>query len=180
MDGQTQRCVDGLRATMRALPEDTVPAEVWATIERRVFLAPPQRVARRTASIAAAAALVAVIATSLWHNAGERMDAAENARAERDLLALVEQSQRLERALLAELESRGRIGLGDDDRLRWQSSRDALLYRLTDIDDELVRVSADDERERAERLWRERVEIMRSLGELERVEKWRAVQTVVF
>jgi hypothetical protein len=57
-----------------------------------------------------------------------------------------------------------------------------MLYRLADIDDELtaesLAPSADAERMAA--LWRQRVELMRSLGELERAREWQAYRAVVF
>jgi hypothetical protein len=175
--------VDALRGDLRALPDEEPPAEIWSAVERRVFEAAraPRSGAWRTASVASAAALLAAVATTLWHQVSDVPEETRSTGTE--VRALVEESQRLERSLHPELaDGRSKIRLGGGDRLRWQASREALVYRLGDIDDELTAVSLapDADRARAARLWRERVELMQLLGDLERVEEWQAVRTVMF
>jgi hypothetical protein len=93
---------------------------------------------------------------------------------------LIAESQRLERDLAPG--SRFAVDPGSDRARRWQASRDAMLYRLADIDDELTAESLapSADAERMAELWRQRVELMRSLGELERAREWQAYRAVVF
>jgi hypothetical protein len=96
---------------------------------------------------------------------------------------LVAESQRLERDL-APHRSGPRFAVDPDGSrsMQWAASREALFYRLADIDDELTvqSLAPSANPERMAELWRQRVELMQSLGELERAQQWQAYRTVVF
>ena len=79
-----------------------------------------------------------------------------------DLASLMAQSQQLERRVARH---------GANENGEWGSSRRALVYRIADLDRELAPLSIDPSRDpvRAERLWRQRVALMQSLAELDRV-----------
>jgi hypothetical protein len=189
--------LDALRASLRALPDDVAPADVWARVDRRLDRTNARgrqrsrerhRLRKRLRSrktwigFAAAAALaVAAVGVFTLLRSGAappvsiRSDAHDAA-----VRRLMAESQRLERDLAPG--PRFAVDPGSDRARQWQTSHDAMLYRLADIDDELtaesLAPSADAERMAA--LWRQRVELMRSLGELERAREWQAYRAVVF
>jgi hypothetical protein len=173
-----------LRAALRALPQEPAPPDVWQEVERRMTRS--ARPARRPRMLvyASAAALLAVVGTLVLVRLGtESARPAAVPPADPDpVSALVAESQRLEHDLSASRAS-PRISIDSrDDVTGWQTSRDAVVYRLADIDDELLMQSLAPVRDpaRAERLWRQRVELMQSLGDLERAQQWQAYRTVVF
>jgi hypothetical protein len=176
--------VANVRAALRALAQEPAPPDIWKEVERRMTRS--ARPARRSRVLiyASAAALLAVIGALVLVRLGtesSRPVAVQQPNPD-PVSVLVAESQRLERDLFASRAS-PRISIDSRDYVTgWQTSRDAVVYRLADIDDELLMQSLAPVRDpaRAERLWRQRVELMQSLGDLERAQQWQAYRTVVF
>ncbi len=145
-----------MRDALRELPETAPPDDVWAQIERRTF-GEPRRHADRWWFAAAAGTLLAVTA-GLWTVGPAPTTAPVN-----DIASLMTQSQQLERRVARR---------GTAESVEWGASRRALIYRITDLDRELAPLSIDPSRDpaRAETLWRQRVALMQSLAELDRVD----------
>lgn len=83
-----------------------------------------------------------------------------------DIASLVTQSQQLERRVARQ---------GTSARKAEWDGRRALVYRIADLDRELAPLSIDPSRDpaRAETLWRQRVALMQSLAELDRIDALR-------
>jgi len=176
--------VQALRSTLRALPEEPAPDEVWNEVERRLTRSTPR--AANTNRRWIAYAVAATFAISIVGVLVMRPPSAPIATApdgDSTIRELIAESQRLERDL-APYRSGPRFAVDPDGSrsVQWAASRDTLVYRLADIDDELtvqsLTPSANSERMAA--LWRQRVELMQSLAELERAQQWQAYRTVVF
>jgi hypothetical protein len=176
--------VANVRAALRALPQEPAPPDIWKEVERRMARSARPAPRSRVLVYASAAALLAIVGTLvLVRLATESARPATVQQTDPDpVSALVAESQRLERDLFAKRAS-PRISIDSRDYVTaWATSRDAVVYRLADIDDELLIQSLAPVRDpaRAERLWRQRVELMQSLGDLERAQQWQAYRTVVF
>jgi len=106
----------------------------------------------------AAAAAVAAVSIGVWV-----LNRAPAAAPVTDLASLMAQSQQLERRVARH---------GTPESAEWGASRRALVYRIADLDRELAPLSVDPTRDprRAETLWRQRVALMQSLAELDRVD----------
>lgn len=145
-----------LQDALRKLPEAAPPDDVWAEIERRAFGEPGHH--DRRLWIAAAAAMLLAVAAGLWMLSG----APGNAPAS-DIASLMAQSQQLERRVARQ----GTPAMSAE----WDGRR-ALIYRIADLDRELAPLSIDPSRDpaRAETLWRQRVMLMQSLAELDRID----------
>ena len=145
-----------LRDALRALPEAAPPDDVWYEVERRTRGGRHRR--GRMAWVAAAAGALLAVTTGSW-----LLGRAPTSGSGGDLASLMAQSQKLERRVARH---------GANENGEWDSSRRALVYRIADLDRELAPLSIDPSRDpvRAERLWRQRVALMQSLVELDRVD----------
>jgi hypothetical protein len=108
--------------------------------------------------VAAAAGALLAVTAGIW-----LLGLAPTSGSGGDLASLMAQSQKLERRVARH---------GANENGEWDSSRRALVYRIADLDRELAPLSIDPSRDpvRAERLWRQRVALMQSLVELDRVD----------
>lgn len=164
-----------LREQLMALPEAPSPSDdAWASIELRVAgVHRRRRRAARLAPVAAAASIaaLAMFAALRWVGTGspEPQTAATTAPAPNndsgaDLAELQARSQALE-AALATLPVRPAV-----ERAATSLPIESLEGQLQWLDHQLTLADADGPSPRAERLWRDRVEVMNSLVQLRYVE----------
>ena len=142
---------------MRGLPEALPPDDVWAEIERSAFGETRRHQGRWW--LAAAAGTLLTVAAGVWLLARAPVAAPMS-----DIASLMVESQQLERRVAR----RGTPVASTE----WSASRRALIYRIADLDRELAPLSIDPSRDpaRAETLWRQRVALMQSLAELDRID----------
>ena len=175
-DSESRKHLQALRKIKHALNElpGIEPAdEVWQNIDQRLRLnknLERQRGFKRRypwANLATAATVFFAAALSIlwWNPAHESVTGVPAA----PLSDLVLRSQQLESQVFYP-QAKRRVPTG---QLAWNSSQQALLYRIADVDSELNRYYEDqlpDPQER-ERLWRQRVDLMECLAEFQRRQK---------
>ncbi len=175
-DSESRKHLQALRKIKHALNElpGIEPAdEVWQNIDQRLRLnknLERQRGFKRRypwANLATAATVFFAAALSIlwWNPADEGVTGLPTA----PLSDLVLRSQQLESQVFYP-QARRRVSAG---QLAWNSSQQALLYRIADVDSELNWYYEDrlPDPQKRERLWRQRVELLESLAEVQRRQK---------
>jgi hypothetical protein len=153
------KSIRDIKAALNALPGMHPPAEVWQNIDQRRW--PAGRDTRTIVAVAATVFLAAAISILWWNLADDRR--AELPTAPPSDLVL--RSQQLESQafyrLVPDAETAG--------RMVWGSSQRAMRYRIADLDSELNSEYAAQRHDSLtrERLWRQRVELLESLVEVQ-------------
>lgn len=168
-----------IKHALNELPDIDPADEVWQNIEQRLRMTEdladerdlqrqhgsPRR--RSWANLATAATVFFAAALSiLWFNPADDSVPELTSAPPSDLVL---RSQRLESQVFYPL-TRSVLPAG---QVAWNSSQQALLYRIADVDSELrlnYEEQMRDPRER-ERLWRQRVALLESLVEVQRRQK---------
>ncbi len=175
-DSESRAHLKALREIKHALNElpGIEPAdEVWQNIDQRLRLNEnlerqrgfKQRYPWANLATAATVFFAAVLSILWWNPGDEGVTGLPTA----PLSDLVLRSQQLESQVFYP-QAKRRVPAG---QLAWNSSQQALLYRIADVDLELNWYYEDqlpDPQER-ERLWRQRVELLESLVEVQRRQK---------
>jgi hypothetical protein len=160
-DLQTLR---GIRQELNALQPVQPDPALWEEISRRAH--PPRswtlRYPLATAATVFLAAALTIVAWNPLRNGDGQAGPGTVVVADGALIDLMSRSQALESHLPLRGEPAG--------QLSWGSAEEALRYRIADIDAELMKLYETEplDVERRESLWRQRVDLLESLTEVQR------------
>ncbi len=154
----------GIRQQLNALPAVPPDPAVWEEISRRAQ--PPRswtlRYPLATAATVFLAAALTIVAWNPLGNGGAGAGPEPVVVADGALVDLMSRSQALESHLPVQGTPAG--------QLAWGSAEEALRYRIADIDAQLMRIYETEpvDVERREALWRQRVDLLESLTQVQR------------
>ncbi|NIP13404.1 MAG: hypothetical protein GWM88_01135 [Pseudomonadales bacterium] len=158
------RTLRGIRQELNALPPVQPDPALWEEINRRAHPSRSWtlRYPLATAATVFVAAALTIVAWNPLRKGGDAAGPGPVLVADGALVDLMSRSQVLESHLPVQGTPAG--------QLAWGSAEEALRYRIADIDAELMRLYETEplDVERREALWRQRVDLLESLTEVQR------------